>query len=131
MAKPASLYASLVDLLHTMFIGLPTMKWQRHNAFLRGLALLALLLFIGDIALDAVADLSQGHCETLASQSVPDHDKSPCSHCLCATHSGAVVVADFAPKLGHDLQLADFLPNADEATPPRLAASIDHPPQLA
>jgi len=107
------------------------MKWQRHNAFLRGLALLALLLFIGDIALDAVADLSQGHCETLASQSVPDHEKSPCSHCLCATHSGTVVVADLAPKLGNDLRPADFLPTADEATPPRLAASIDHPPQLA
>jgi hypothetical protein len=107
------------------------MKSQRNNAFLRGLALLAMLLFIGDIALDAVADLSQGHCETLASQSVPDHDKSPCSHCLCATHSGAVVVADLAPKLGNDLQPTDFLPSADEATPPRLAASIDHPPQLA
>jgi len=107
------------------------MKWQHNNAFLRGLALLAMLLFAGDLALDAVADLSHGHCEALASQSVPDHDKSPCSHCLCATHSGAVVVADLAPKLGNDLQPADFLPSVDEGTPPRLAASIDHPPQLA
>ena len=107
------------------------MKSQRNNVFLRGLALLVMLLFIGDIALDAVADLSQGHCETLASQSVPDHDKSPCSHCLCAMHSGAVVVADLSPKLGNDLQPTDLMPSADEATPPRLAASIDHPPQLA
>ena len=106
------------------------MKSQRNNVFLRGLALLVMLLFIGDIALDAVADLSQGHCETLASQSVPDHDKSPCSHCLCATHSGAVVVADLAPKLGNDLQPTDFMPSADEATPPRLAPAIEHPPQL-
>jgi hypothetical protein len=107
------------------------MKWQRHNAFLRGLALLAMLLFIGDIALDAVADLSQGHCEAPASQSAPDHEKSPCSHCLCATHSGAVVAADFAPELGSHLQPTDFLSSADEATPTRLATSIDHPPQLA
>ena len=107
------------------------MKSQRNNAFLRGLALLAMLLFIGDIAVDAVADLSQGHCESQASQSVPDHDKSPCSHCLCAMHSGAVVMAELTPKLGNDLQPAGFMPCADEATPPRLAASIDHPPQLA
>jgi len=106
------------------------MKPQCRNACLRGLALLAILLFAGDLTLDAVADLSDGHCDALASQSVPDHDKSPCSHCLCATHSGAVVVADLAPKLSNDLQLADFLASTDEATPPRLATSIDHPPQL-
>jgi hypothetical protein len=104
---------------------------QCNKAILRGLALLAVLLFIGDIAADAVADLSQGHCAAPASQSAPDHEKSPCSHCLCATHSGAVVAADFAPRLWTDLQPADFLPSADEATPPRLASSIDHPPQLA
>ena len=98
--------------------------------FCATLALFAMLLFIGDIAVDAVADLSQGHCEAPASQSVPDHDKSPCSHCLCATHSGAVVVADLAPKLGNDLRPAEFLPSADEATPPRLAPAIEHPPQL-
>src|SRR4030095_8705583 len=102
------------------------MKSQRNNAFLRGLALLAMLLFIGDIAVDAVADLSQGHCETLASQSVPDHDKSPCSHCLCATHSGTVVAADFAPELGSDLQPATFPPSTDAATAARVAASVAH-----
>jgi hypothetical protein len=107
------------------------MKPHHRNAFLRGLALLAMLLFVGDIALDAVADLSQGHCEAPTSQSVPNHDKSPCSHCLCAMHSGAVVVADLAPRPGNDLQPTDFMPSADEATPPPLAASIDHPPQLA
>ena len=106
------------------------MKAHCNNGFLRALALFAMLLFIGDIAVDAVADLSQERCEAQASQSVPDHDKSPCSHCLCATHSGAVVVADLAPKLGNDLQPADFLPSPDEATPPRLAPAIEHPPQL-
>ena len=106
------------------------MKAQRNNGFLHTLALFAMLLFIGDIAVDAVADLSQGHCEEPTSQSAPDHEKSPCSHCLCATHSGAVVAADFAPELGSDLQPTDFPPGTDEATPPRLAASIDHPPQL-
>ena len=33
------------------------MKPRRNNAFLRGLALLAMLLFIGNVAADAVADL--------------------------------------------------------------------------
>ena len=107
------------------------MKAQRNNAFLRVLALFAVLLFIGEIAVDAGADVSQGHCEAPTSQSVPDHEKSPCSHCVCATHSGAVVVADLAPKLWSDLQPANFLPSPDDATPPRLATSIDHPPQLA
>src|SRR5262245_5119015 len=106
------------------------MKPKRNNAFLRGLALLAMLLFVGDLTLDAVADLSQGHCEAPISQSAPDHEKSPCSHCLCATHSGAVVVADLAPKVGNQLRPADFPPSDDEATPPRLAASIYHPPEL-
>jgi hypothetical protein len=106
------------------------MKSRQSHAFLRNLALLAMLLFIGDIAADAVADLRQGHCAAPASQSAPDHEKSPCSHCLCATHSGAVVLADFAPRLGRNLQPADCLSCADAATPPRLATSIDHPPQL-
>lgn len=118
-------------MMNTPFIGSPTMNSRRNHAFLRGLALLAMLLFIGDIAADALADASQGHCESLTSQSAPSHEQSPCSHCLCATHSGAVVAVDFAMKLGRDLQPANLLPSADEATPPRLAGSIDHPPQLA
>jgi hypothetical protein len=103
-----------------------------HNkGFLRVLALLALLLFTGDLIGDVVVDMTQGHCASETSQSVPTHDKAPCSHCLCATHAGAVVLADFAVRLLNDLQPSALLDGADEATPPSLAASIDHPPQLA
>jgi hypothetical protein len=101
------------------------------KGFLRVLALLALLLFSGDLVADVVTDMSQGHCDAQTSQSGPCHDKAPCSHCSCATHAGAVVIADFAMNLTSDLQPAVLLRGDDEATPPRLAASIDHPPQLA
>ena len=101
------------------------------KGFLRVLAFLASLLFTGDLVADAVADMSQGHCDSQTSQSAPGHETAPCSHCSCATHIGAVVVADFAIQLGSDLQPATRLQGANVATPPRLAAAIDHPPQLA
>lgn len=101
------------------------------KGFLRVLALFALLLFSGDLAADIVSDMSQEHCDLQTSQSAPCHDKAPCSHCACATHTGAVVIADFAMNLSRDLQPGNLLPGDDEGTPLRLAASIDHPPQLA
>jgi len=107
------------------------MNWLQSKGLLRILALLALLLFAGDLVADAVSDMSQEHCDLQTSQSAPCHDKAPCSHCACATHTGAVVIADFAMNLSSDLTSAILLRSADEATPPRLAASIDHPPQLA
>jgi hypothetical protein len=101
------------------------------NGFLRVLALLSMLLFSGDIVADAIADLSQGHCASETSQSCPTNDMTPCSHCSCATHLGAVVVTDFAMSLCNDLRPEAFPQGDNEATPPRLAASIDHPPQLS
>jgi hypothetical protein len=107
------------------------MKLLHGKSLLRVLALFALLLFSGDLAADAISDMNQEHCDLQTSQSSPCHDKAPCSHCACATHTGAVVIADFAMNLSRDLQPGNLLPGDDEATPPRLAASIDHPPQLA
>lgn len=107
------------------------MKFLHHKRLLRILAALAMLLFVGDLAADSIADLAGGHCTPETSQSSPSHEKGPCSHCSCATHIGAVVIAEFAMRLGTQLQAADRLSAFDEATPPRLAASIDHPPQLA
>jgi hypothetical protein len=107
------------------------MKFLHGKRFLRVLALFALLLFAGDLLADAVSDMSLGHCDSETSQSAPCNDKAPCAHCSCATHAGAVVLADFLMNLSRDSQPGNLLPGDDEATPPRLAASIDHPPQLA
>ena len=107
------------------------MKMAYSKRCLRILALLAMLLFCGDLVVDAVADMSQGHCTSENSQSSPVPDKAPCSHCACATHSAAVVIADFGMSLGGNLGPAVLLHGDDEAPPSRLAGSIDHPPQLA
>ena len=94
---------------------------------LRIFAFLALLLFAGDLMADSVEKLC---CASEISESSSSHEKGPC-HCTCAGHIGAVIVTDFAMRLGGDLQPASYLPGTDDALPPRLAASIDHPPQLA
>jgi len=107
------------------------MKLQHSNVFLRVLALLAMLLFTGDLVADTMADMCQGHCDSQTSQSAPCNDKAPCSHCSCGAHTGAVVISDFAMNLGGDLQPANLLRGDDEGTPSKLAGSIDHPPQLA
>jgi hypothetical protein len=98
---------------------------------LRFLAASAMLLFVGDLAADSIADLAGGHCDSETSQSSSDQEKEPCSHCSCAVHAGAVVVPDLAMGLHRGLQPTFLLRCENIATPPRLASSIDHPPQLA
>ena len=97
---------------------------------LRVFALLALLLFVGDLTADSVEALCEISCSSESSPSSSGHENVPC-HCMCAVHIGAAIATDFAMLLGGDFQPASYLPGADEALPPRLAASIDHPPQLA
>jgi hypothetical protein len=106
------------------------MKILHGKGFLRILALLAMLLFMGDLMADSVAELCETRCAAESSQTAPSHEKAPC-HCTCAGHIGAVIATDFGMRLGGDFQPASSLPGTDEGTPPRLAASIDHPPQLA
>ena len=100
------------------------------NGFLRVLAFLAMLLFVGDLLADSVAEVCEMRCAAETSQSSPDHDKAPCQ-CICAAHIGAVIVTDFAMPLGTDVHPTSFVPSKDEGRPPRLTASIDHPPQLS
>lgn len=99
------------------------------KGFLRVLALFAMLLFVGDLMADSVAELCEMRCASETSQS-SSHEKVPC-HCTCAGHIGAVIATDFAMRLAGDLQPTSYLRGADEGTPLRLAVSIDHPPQLA
>ena len=99
------------------------------QGFLRVLALFAMLLFVGDLMADSVAELCEMRCASETSQS-SSHEKVPC-HCTCAGHIGAVIATDFAMRLAGDLQPTSYLRGADEGTPLRLAVSIDHPPQLA
>lgn len=98
---------------------------------LRILAALALMLFAGDLSADSAADLMDAHCAPQSSQSAPNHEKSPCSHCSCAVHTGAVVIADFVMRVGAGVAPAARLRGDEESDPTRLAGSIDHPPQLA
>jgi hypothetical protein len=105
------------------------MRLLHHHALSRFLAALMMLLFVGDLAADSIADFSGVHCDAQTSQS--DHGKEPCSHCSCAVHAGAVVAPAHLLQVHRDLQPALLLRGDDEATPPRLASSIDHPPQLA
>lgn len=102
----------------------------RRNGFLRVLAALAILIFIGDLLADSVAEVCENRCAAESSQSAPDHDKGPCQ-CICAAHIGAVIASDFAISLGADVHPTGFLPGGNEGRPSRLAASIDHPPQLS
>jgi hypothetical protein len=106
------------------------MRFACSSGPLRLLALLSLLLFAGDLLADSVAEICEMRCAAESSQSTPCDENAPCQ-CICATHVGAVIATDFAIRLGGDLVPATFLQGADEAIPPRLAASIDHPPQLA
>jgi hypothetical protein len=92
------------------------MTLPHSKGFLRVLALLALLLFSGDLIADALADISGGHCVTESSQPGSGHDKAPCAHCSCATHSGAIIVADFAMSLCGHLRPGVFLTGDDRSS---------------
>lgn len=98
--------------------------------FLRVLSFLAVALFVGDLLADSVAEVCEMRCAAESSQSAPDNHEGACQ-CICATHIGAVIASDFAISLGFDVHLSGDLPGEIEGRPPRLAASIDHPPQLS
>jgi hypothetical protein len=102
----------------------------RPTRFLRVLAGMAMLLFVGDLLADSVAEVCEMRCAAESSHSTPDNDKGPCQ-CICATHIGAVIASDFAISLGFDVQPTSFLSGGNAGRPPRRAASIDHPPQLS
>jgi len=106
------------------------MSALQRTRFLRVVAFLSVLLFAGDLLADSVAEICEARCAAESSQTAPCPEKGPCQ-CICATHVGAVIATDFAVDLGSDLPRASYVAMPDEGTPPRLSASIDHPPQLA
>jgi hypothetical protein len=55
--------------------------------------LLSLFVLGGDIVADSIADACGHHCVSETSRSDTDHEKTPCSHCSCAVHNGAVVAS--------------------------------------
>lgn len=92
--------------------------------------LLALFAFGGDIVADAMADARGEHCVSESSSPGPQHEKTPCSHCSCSIHNGAVVDSiSIVAILGADGS-SSLVPAADKSAPRPLPAAIDHPPQL-
>jgi len=106
------------------------MSAPQRTPFLRALAFFAVLVFVGDLLADSVAEICETRCAAESSETAPCPEQGPCQ-CLCATHVGAVIAMDFTVDLGGHLPRASDVATPDEGIPPRLAASIDHPPQLS
>jgi hypothetical protein len=107
------------------------MHFLRASSMIRAAAFVALLNFAGDIVADSIADARGDHCVSQTSHSDSQHEKTPCSHCSCAVHIGAVIITNSVVHVSGDFQASAFFPSSDESAPPTLPAPIDHPPQLA
>lgn len=107
------------------------MFFLRISKITRVVAFSAVLIFAADVVADSIADACGDHCVSQSSQSDSHNEKTPCSHCSCAIHNGAVVASTVAAHVMGGFEASAFLPASDEPAPTRLPASIDHPPQLA
>jgi hypothetical protein len=107
------------------------MQFLGISSLIRAAAFVALLNFAGDIVADSIADVRGNHCVSETSHSGSQHEKTPCSHCSCAVHVGAVVITNSAVRVSRDFQESVFILIGDESAPRALPAAIDHPPQLA
>ena len=107
------------------------MQFLGISSLIRAAAFVALLNFAGDIVADSLADVRGNHCVSETSHSSSQHEKTPCSHCSCAVHAGAVVIANSTMRIGRNLQESVLVLIVDESAPSALPAAIDHPPQLA
>jgi hypothetical protein len=87
--------------------------------------------FAGDIVADSIADLRGEHCTSQCSQSEPQHEKAPCSHCSCAVHIGTVITSTAAIQIIGALQVCIFFAASEQSALTGSPAAIDHPPQLA
>ena len=103
--------------------------WKSHLYVLAGFV--ALFAFTGDIVADSIADASGEHCISETSGSDPNHETTPCSHCSCAVHMGAVVASASEVNVAAHFQLSIFFLDSKQSAPARLPTAIDHPPQLA
>lgn len=93
--------------------------------------LTAFFAFSGDIVADSIVDVKGNHCVSQSSQSDNHHEKTPCSHCSCAVHNGAVVASNATVHVGASFEASDYFLTTDQSAPPPLPAAIDHPPQLS
>jgi hypothetical protein len=107
------------------------MSLFRVNRIMQLAAFFAVLCFAGDIVADSIADARGEHCVSQTSDSDSHHEKTPCSHCSCAVHIGAIIVSASAVNVTGGLQASDFLSASDQSAPVGLPKAIDHPPQLA
>jgi hypothetical protein len=92
---------------------------------------LALFAFAGDIVADAIADARGEHCVSQTSPADSHHDKTPCSHCSCAIHNGAVATTASAVHVSRAIEAALFFVVSNESKPVQMPVAIDRPPQLA
>ena len=106
------------------------MRALRVSSMVRVAAFVALLNFAGDIAADSIADARGNHCVSQTSHSDSQHEKTPCSHCSCAVHVGAVVITNSTVRVSREPEESVFFLTGDESVPRVLPAEIDHPPQL-
>jgi hypothetical protein len=90
-----------------------------------------LFTFVGDIVADSIADLRGDHCTSQCSQSDPQHEKAPCSHCSCAVHNGTVIASTATLDIGDAFEVFTFVAATEQSSPSGAPAAIDHPPQLA
>ena len=107
------------------------MQFLGVSSLIRAAAFVALLTFAGDIVADSLADVRGNHCVSETSHSGSQHEKTPCSHCSCAVHMGAVVVSASVINIAGCFQRAIFPLTSEQSAPARLPAAIDHPPRLA
>jgi hypothetical protein len=107
------------------------MFFLRISEITRVVAFSALLIFAGDVIADSIADACGDHCISQSSQSDSHHEKTPCSHCSCAIHNGAVVASTATAHVMGGFEALTFFLTSDASAPTQLPASIDHPPQLA
>ncbi len=99
-----------------------------HNRFvLIVTALLALLVFSGDV-LDDVWNFAGNAVSASASS---NHQKGSAPKSGTATHDDTAVIGSNLVSLTLRLPSAFVYVSIEEAAPPALPASIDHPPQLA
>ena len=89
--------------------------------------LLALFAFTGDIVTDAVADVRGHQCE----QTSHNSKSGTCAVCDCIIHAGAIVTASFEPFPPINDTGIDHTFREDLQRLTKLAAAIDHPPQLS
>ena len=89
------------------------MQSLRVSSIIRAAALVVLLNFGGDIAADSIADARGHHCVSQTSHSDSQHEKTPCSHCTCAIHVGAVVITNSAVRVSRDFQESVFVLTRD------------------